>query len=47
MEAICSSETSDDSQRPTRRYVSEGGTLQNYRCENLKSYIMLPVYITI
>jgi hypothetical protein len=38
MEAICSSETSVDFQRTTRRYVSEGSTLHNHRCENLKSY---------
>jgi hypothetical protein len=38
MEAICSYETSVDFQRTTRRYAPEGGTLQNYRCENLKSY---------
>jgi hypothetical protein len=34
MEAICSSETSVDFQRTTRRY----STLHNQRCENLKSY---------
>jgi hypothetical protein len=38
MDTICSSETSVDSQRTTRRYIPEDGTLQNYRCENLKSY---------
>jgi hypothetical protein len=38
LEAICSSETSVDSQRNTRRYIPEDGTLQNYRCESLKSY---------
>jgi hypothetical protein len=31
MEAVCSSETSVDSQRTTRRYIPEDGTLQNYR----------------
>jgi hypothetical protein len=36
MEAICSSETSVGSQRTTRRYIPEGGTVQYYRCENLK-----------
>jgi hypothetical protein len=38
MEAICSSETSVDTQRTTRRYIPEDGTLHNHRCENLKSY---------
>jgi hypothetical protein len=38
MEAICSSETSVDSQRTTRRYISEDGTLHNHRCDNLRSY---------
>jgi hypothetical protein len=39
MEAICSSEMSVDTQRTTRRYISEDGTLHNYVCENLKSNI--------
>jgi hypothetical protein len=38
MEAICSSETSVDTQRTTRRYIPEDGTLHNHRCENLESY---------
>jgi hypothetical protein len=38
MEAICSSETSADTQRTTRRYIQEVDTLHNNRCENLKSY---------
>jgi hypothetical protein len=38
MEAICSSETSVDTQRTTRRYIPEVDTLHNHRCENLKSY---------
>jgi hypothetical protein len=38
MEAICFSETFVDTQRTTRRYVLEDGTLHNHRCENLKSY---------
>jgi hypothetical protein len=38
MEAICSSETSVDTQRTTRRYIPEEDTLHNHRCENLKSY---------
>jgi hypothetical protein len=41
MEAICRSETSVDSQRTARLYIPEDGTLQNYRCENLKSYMFL------
>jgi hypothetical protein len=41
MEAICSSETSFDFQRTTRRYIQEDGTLHNHRCENLKSYYLL------
>jgi hypothetical protein len=39
MEVIFSSETSVDSQRTTRRYITEDGTIHNHRCENLKSYI--------
>jgi myosin-crossreactive antigen len=38
MEAIRSSETSGTTQRTTRRHIPEEDTLQNYRCENLKSY---------
>jgi hypothetical protein len=38
MNAICSSETSVDSQRSTGRYIPEDGTLHNHLCENLKSY---------
>jgi hypothetical protein len=34
----CSSETSVDTQRTTRLYIPEDGTLHNHRCENLKSY---------
>jgi hypothetical protein len=39
MEAICSSETSADFQRTTKRYIPEDSTLYNHRCENLKSFI--------
>jgi hypothetical protein len=39
MEAICSSRTSVDTQRTTRRHIPEDDTLHNHRCENLKSYI--------
>jgi hypothetical protein len=41
MEAICSSETSVDFQRTTRRYIPEDGTLHNHHCENLKTYTRL------
>jgi hypothetical protein len=48
MEAICSSETSVDTQRTTRRNIPEDDTLQNHRCENIKSYtIYLFIYILI
>jgi hypothetical protein len=43
MEAICSFETSVDSQRTTRRHIPEDNTLHNHRCENLKS-IMLELF---
>jgi hypothetical protein len=36
MEAICSSETSVDSQRTTRRYIAEDGTLVS---EMLAEYV--------
>jgi hypothetical protein len=39
MEVICSSETLDDFQRTTRRYIPEVSTLHNHRCDNLKLYI--------
>jgi hypothetical protein len=35
----CSSETSADFKRTTRRYIPQDGTLHNHRCENLISYI--------
>jgi hypothetical protein len=41
MEATCSSETWVDTQRTTRRYIPEDGTLHNHRCENLKSYTVM------
>jgi hypothetical protein len=44
MEAICSSETSVDTQRTTWRYIAEDSTLHNHRCDNLKSYNSDPVY---
>jgi hypothetical protein len=46
MEAICSSETSVDFQRTTRRYITEDSTLHNHRCENLKSYFV-ELFITV
>jgi hypothetical protein len=36
-----------DTQRTTRRYIPEDGTLYNHRCENLKSYKSIRVYILI
>jgi hypothetical protein len=38
IEATCSSETSVDFQWTTRRYIPENRTLQNRRCENLRSH---------
>jgi hypothetical protein len=38
MEAICSSETSVETRRTTRRHIPEDDTLHNHRGENLKSY---------
>jgi hypothetical protein len=40
MEAICSSESSVDFQRTTRRYITEYRTLRHHHCENLKSNIL-------
>jgi hypothetical protein len=39
MEAICSTETSVDTQQTTRHYIPEDDTLYIHRCENLKSYM--------
>jgi hypothetical protein len=39
MEAICSSETSVETQRTTRRHIPEDDTLHNHPCEKLKSYM--------
>jgi hypothetical protein len=44
MEATCSSETSVDFERTTRRSISEDRTLRNHR-ENLKSYICILLFI--
>jgi hypothetical protein len=38
METICSSETSVETRRTTRRHIPEDDTLHNHRCGNLKSY---------
>jgi hypothetical protein len=40
MEAICSFETSVDTQRTTWCYIPEDGIVHNHRCENLKSYLL-------
>jgi hypothetical protein len=37
---ICSSETSVDFRRNTRRCIPDDSTLHNHRCENLKSYVV-------
>jgi hypothetical protein len=39
MEAICSSETSVETQQTTRRHIPEDDSLHNHHCENLKSYM--------
>jgi hypothetical protein len=39
IKAICSSETSVDSQQTTGHYIPKDGTIYNHFCENLKSYI--------
>jgi hypothetical protein len=45
MDATCSSETSVDFKRTTRRYIPEDRRpLHNHRCSNLKSYIYLFMY---
>jgi hypothetical protein len=42
MEAICSSETSDDTRRTTRRYIPEDGTLEDqYGSQNHISIYLL------
>jgi hypothetical protein len=46
IEATCSSESSVDSHRTTRRYIPEDRTLHNHRYENLNSctlYYVLPL----
>jgi hypothetical protein len=41
MEALCSFETSVDTQRTTLRYIPEDGTIHNHRFENLKFYSLV------
>jgi hypothetical protein len=43
MEAICSSETSVETQRTTRSHIPDDDTLHNHPCENLKSYMYVIV----
>jgi hypothetical protein len=40
MASKCSSETSTDFKRTTRRYIPGDSTLRNHHCENLKCYIL-------
>jgi hypothetical protein len=44
MEAIRSFETSGTTLRTTGRHIPEDVTLQNHRCENLKSYKLYKYY---
>jgi hypothetical protein len=41
MEAICSSETSVETQQITQHHIPEDVTLHNHHCENLKSYVLM------
>jgi hypothetical protein len=45
METIYSSETSVAIQQTTRRHVPEDDALHNHRCENLKSYEYILVFL--
>jgi hypothetical protein len=45
MEATCSSETSVEFHRITRRYIPGDKILHNHRCDNLKSYVLFSVFI--
>jgi hypothetical protein len=47
IEAICSSETSVDTQRTKRRHIPKDDILHNHRCENLKSYIQFLFVVNI
>jgi hypothetical protein len=40
-----SSEMSGTTQRSTRRHIPEEDTLQDHRCENLKSYTVLILFV--
>jgi hypothetical protein len=42
IEAMCSCETSVETQRTTRRHIPDYDTLHSHRCENFKSYIICP-----
>jgi hypothetical protein len=46
-EMICSSETSVNFQRTTQRYIPEDRTLRNQCCENLKSYKLSEVSVSV
>jgi hypothetical protein len=46
-EVTCSSETSVDFQRTTRRYIPEDIIFHNHRCEGLKSYIICLLFLWI
>jgi hypothetical protein len=39
-----SSEQASGTQRTTRRHIPEEDTLQNHRCENLKSYMAINIF---
>jgi flagellar biosynthesis regulator FlaF len=46
MEAICSSETSVETQRTIWRHIPEDDTLHNHLCENLKyNIVSVCVYV--
>jgi hypothetical protein len=45
VETVYSSEMLVDFYRTTRRYIPEDSTLHNHRCENLRSSIILALYV--
>jgi hypothetical protein len=47
IEATCSSETSVEFHRTTRRYIPEDRTLHNHCCEYLKSYNMFLISLSV
>jgi hypothetical protein len=47
MVEACCSKTQDDFQRITRRYVPEDRTLHNHTCENLTTYTVLLLFMTL